>query len=384
MDRTGRFDLPLIMPSQAQKHVTHNEALTLLDGLVHLVIKSSGDFFPPLSAVTDDAFIVGSPASGAWFGHDGEIALNTDAGWRFSPAVRGMVALFSTEGELRIFESGLWHPAREYLGALLFNALGVNTEADLVNRLSVRSNAALFTAISAAIGGNGNIQVKLNKETLTDTASILFQDGFSGRAEIGLAGNDDFAIKVSPDGNVWHEALTISASNGAVSLPQDSVGNASLANMAQGRVKGRVSAGIGEPEDLTASQLTSLVEPFTSTQKGLAPASGGGNSTYLRSDGVWAVPAGGSSATVYQAQIDFGTEPVFSKMIILSHSSALPGQKVLMSPSADMLDPLSMDELEMDSLQAAAAIVSPDTIQILITAHPGPVSGLRNFNYMLS
>jgi Protein of unknown function (DUF2793) len=384
MDKTGRFDLPLIMPSQAQKHVTHNEALTLLDGLVHLVIKSSGDLVPPLSAVTDDAFVIGSPASGAWFGHDGEIAFNTDAGWRFASAVRGMLALFSTEVELRIFDGGLWHPAGEYLGALLFNALGINTGADSVNRLSVRSNAALFTAISAALGGNGSVQVKLNKETAADTASLVFQDGFSGRAEIGLVGNDDFAIKVSPDGTVWHQALTINASNGALSLPQDSVGNATLSNMEQGRIKGRTSAGTGDPEDLTPAQLTSLVEQFSSMQKGLAPASGGGSSTYLRADGVWAAPAGGGGASVFAAQIDFGSLPVFSKIISLTHSGAAPGQKVMISLSADLPVPLSMDELEMDSLNLAGAIISPDTIQILITACPGPVSGLRNLNYLLS
>jgi hypothetical protein len=56
----------------------------------------------------------------------------------------------------------------------------------------------------------------LNKAAPTDTASLLFQTGFSGRAEMGTSGSDDFAIKVSPDGNTFRTALSIDADNGAV------------------------------------------------------------------------------------------------------------------------------------------------------------------------
>ena len=40
MDQTPNLKLPYIMPSQAQKHVTHNEALRFLDAVVHLSVKS--------------------------------------------------------------------------------------------------------------------------------------------------------------------------------------------------------------------------------------------------------------------------------------------------------------------------------------------------------
>ena len=35
MDQTSRLALPYLLPNQAQKHVTHNEALRRLDALVH-------------------------------------------------------------------------------------------------------------------------------------------------------------------------------------------------------------------------------------------------------------------------------------------------------------------------------------------------------------
>jgi hypothetical protein len=71
------------------------------------------------------------------------------------------------------------------------------------------------------------------------------------------------------------------------------VTNAMLAQIATARIKGRVTAGTGNVEDLTGTQVTTLLDNFTSALKGLAPASGGGTTNFLRADGTWAAPAGG-------------------------------------------------------------------------------------------
>jgi hypothetical protein len=68
--------------------------------------------------------------------------------------------------------------------------------------------------------------------------------------------------------------------------------------MATNRFKGRTTAGSGDPEDLTGTQATVLLDVFTSALKGLAPASGGGTTNFLRADGTWAAPAGGGSGDV--------------------------------------------------------------------------------------
>ena len=91
--------------------------------------------------------------------------------------------------------------------------LGVNSTADTTNRLAVSSPASLFNH-----DGNGH-QVKINKNSGSDTASFLFQDGFSGRAEIGLTGDDDFHLKVSPDGSAWFDSIRIDRTTGKVSFP---------------------------------------------------------------------------------------------------------------------------------------------------------------------
>lgn len=291
METTGRFQLPMIMPSQAQKHVTHNEALTLIDGLIHLVIKTFSETVPPLSALIDDAFVVGASATGSWFGQDGNLAFNTDAGWRFAAPVEGLTALDLSANHMVIFDQGLWKPLAGFIDISTLPKLGINTSADNTNRLALRSNAALLTALEAGAGGTGDFRLTVNKEAAAKTGSLLFQTAWSGRAEIGLAGDDDLSIKVSPNGSAWTEALRIDKTSGTVALRANSVANASLADMPTARLKGRSTAGTGTPEDLTGTQATALLDTFTTAAKGLAPASGGGTANFLRADGNWTIPA---------------------------------------------------------------------------------------------
>jgi hypothetical protein len=386
MDTTGRLELPLIMPSQAQKHVTHNEALTLLDGIVHLVVTASGLLSPPVGAPVDAVYLTGSPANGAWFGEDNKLALNTDAGWRFATPVRGMTGLFISDNSVRVFDAGTWNSIGAYAGALNPNQLGVNTSADATNKLAVRSNAALFTALNTGDGGNGDVQIKLNKETAGDTASLLYQNGFSGRAEIGLAGDDNLSIKVSPNGSAWQTAIAIDQTTAQVTLADNSIGNAALADMPTARLKGRTSGGAGDPQDLTGAQATTLLDTFTSSAKGLAPASGGGTANFLRADGSWAAPVGGGGGggNLSQVMLDFGAVPVFAKTFTFAHAGAAIGQRVMMSAAGDMPGGLSADELEMDELTASARVISAGMMSVIAIANPGPVSGQRNFNYLIA
>ena len=53
-DTSSNLKLPFILPSQAQKHVTHNEALQILDALVQLTAISSSRSVPPASAQEAD------------------------------------------------------------------------------------------------------------------------------------------------------------------------------------------------------------------------------------------------------------------------------------------------------------------------------------------
>jgi microcystin-dependent protein len=61
----------------------------------------------------------------------------------------------------------------------------------------------------------------VNKETDGDTASLLFQSAWSGRAEIGLAGDTDFVVKVSADGSAWTEAIRVDKDTGLSAILYD-------------------------------------------------------------------------------------------------------------------------------------------------------------------
>jgi hypothetical protein len=88
-DTTTNLLQPYILAAQAQKHVTHNEALRLLDGLVHLSVLDRDLTAPPGSPADGDRYIVGSGATGEWAGWDLNVALFTDGAWLRLPPRAG-------------------------------------------------------------------------------------------------------------------------------------------------------------------------------------------------------------------------------------------------------------------------------------------------------
>lgn len=204
-----RLALPYIAPSQAQKHVTHNEALRQLDRVVQLVLSGQGTL-PPTAPLPGEIHSVTAGATGAWAGQDGKLAVAEDGAWVFIEPGEGWLATQPDNDLPLIHRSGVWSPVAWPTDNL--GPLGVNTTADTTNRLSVASDAVLFSH-----DGAGH-QLKVNKAAASDTASLLFQSNWSGRAEMGLAGGDDFTVKVSADGSAWTEALKVVAAGGEVQM----------------------------------------------------------------------------------------------------------------------------------------------------------------------
>jgi len=204
-DISPRLELPLLQPAQAQKHVTHNEALRILDIFVQLTVEAFDATDPPASPVEGPVFAVGAGGTGDWFGATGLLATYVDGAWQFHAPTAGWIAAHAATSEVRVFTGSVWSAVTGGGAASTQNlaGVGVNTTSDLTNRLSVVAPATL---LSHEGGGH---QVKINKAGVTDTASLLFQTGFSGRAEFGLAGDDDFSIKLSADGSAWQEALKL-------------------------------------------------------------------------------------------------------------------------------------------------------------------------------
>ena len=226
MTDTANLALPCIEGSQAQKHVTHNDALRILDTLVQLAVLDRDLTAPPGSPVDGQSWIVKTGATGAWAGHDNQIAAWQDGIWQFSAPRIGWLAYAVDESALLAWDGSAWVAAIDGIMPTALNnmtLLGVGTTADATNPLSAKLNNALFAARTVAEGGDGDLRYKLSKESVAKTLSFLFQDNFSGRAEIGLTGDDDFHFKVSPDGTAWYEGIRIDKSTGAVTFPNTTI-----------------------------------------------------------------------------------------------------------------------------------------------------------------
>jgi hypothetical protein len=220
MTSTPHLDLPLLAAAQAQKHVTHNEALASLDALVHLSVKERGRLVPPVSPAEGDRYLVGADAIGSFAGHDGAIALFDLGTWRFLAPRPGWRAYVEAEDAILVFDGSAWHDLGRYSRELAgVERLGVGTAADDLNRFAAKLNAVLFAALTAAEGGTGDLRFVLDKGEAGNVLSQLYQRGHQGRAETGLIGSDDFSIRVSPDGSAWRDALRVDHATGIVSFP---------------------------------------------------------------------------------------------------------------------------------------------------------------------
>jgi hypothetical protein len=210
-DTSPNLNLPLIAPSQAMKHVTHNEALVRLDAITQLSVEAFGATIPPATPQEGECYGIGAVAQNAWLGHDGEIGVFSNGGWLFVVPQPGWRAWDLQNAGLMVFTASQWLEIDLTLNNV--DGVGINASYDTVNRLTLASEASLFSH-----DGAGH-QLKINKATDGDTASLLFQSGFTGHAEIGLAGDNDLAFKVSNDGTNFVTGLNVRNTDGMVEVP---------------------------------------------------------------------------------------------------------------------------------------------------------------------
>lgn len=212
-DTSPLLSLPYIQAAQAQKHVTHNEAIELLDAVTQISLEALDAITPPASAAEGQAWSVGTGATGVWTSHAGKIAAWRGGGWLFVTPYVGWIAWDKTTATLNVWTNTGWAVQGAAPDFDNLSGVGINATSDSANKLAVASDATLLSH-----DGAGH-QLKINKAGVSDTASLLYQTNWSGRAEMGLTGNDDFNIKVSPNGSTFVDALRIDAATGAVALP---------------------------------------------------------------------------------------------------------------------------------------------------------------------
>jgi hypothetical protein len=211
-DTLPNLGLPLLQPAQAQKHVTHNEALRILDTVAQLSVLDRDRQAPPAAPALGDRHIVAAAATGAWIGRDYAVATWNEDNWQFDVPVEGWIGFDRDASEVVYFNGTEWLPFPSPSTLSGLTGLGIGAVPDTTNRLSVTAPAVLLNH-----EGAGH-QLKINKATTADTASLLYQTGFSGRAEMGLAGNNRFSVKTSANGSAWLQQLELNPSPAQVGI----------------------------------------------------------------------------------------------------------------------------------------------------------------------
>lgn len=220
MTDSPNIGLPLMEAAQAQKHVTHNEALILLDAILQVAVSNMSASSPPSAPSAGMRVIVGPSASGVFAGQSGKIAYFEQSVWRFFQPKTGWIVWSTPDAALFIYTGAAWTIITELFGSIQnLGMLGVGASASAANPLSVRAGNALFTSRYAADGGDGSLRFKLNKENTSASVSQLYQTDWSGRAETGLTGNDLWSVRRSNDGVTWTTPL-------AVDIAQVTIGGA--------------------------------------------------------------------------------------------------------------------------------------------------------------
>lgn len=218
MTLTPKLSLPYIMPAQAQKHVTHNEALAKLDVIVQLSVLSMNLMSPPEVRSNGDTFIVASNGQNEWLNKDAQIALWDDETWTFFTPLHGWLCWNQDNKAIYVFNNETWMVASNSTDNL--TQVGVNADSDETNRLTVKSDAVLLSHDDVS-PGNGDMRLVLNKASDENIAGIVFQNQYEGRAEITLGSEEDLSFRVSEDGSNWYDAMRIDSQNKNIVLPDE-------------------------------------------------------------------------------------------------------------------------------------------------------------------
>ncbi|NDW44268.1 DUF2793 domain-containing protein [Ruegeria sp. PrR005] len=198
-ETSPKLGLPYIQPAQAQKHVTHNEAIRELDTLVQLRITGFGTETAPGTPALGETHALGPVPGGVWAGQGGNLATWDGETWQFLTPQEGWLAWDIAASRLRSHAGANWvYP--DLTGDQLAR-LGIATAADDTNRLAVAADAVLLSHAGT------DHRLKVNKAAAGDTASLLFQSDWTGHAEMGLAGDTAFSLKVSADGGGWTQVM---------------------------------------------------------------------------------------------------------------------------------------------------------------------------------
>lgn len=195
-DTTTNLLLPFIQAAQAQKHITHNEALRLLDGLTQISVLDRNLATPPGISAEGARYIVDSGATGLWAGWDGDVAFHTGGAWLRLPARTGWVVWVQNEARVVVRIGSVWTP--------LDNAMGLLSQAASVEvAKGAMGSTTGMAVLEQTLSGLSGASVASNIE-IPDRSIVL---GVSTRVVTAVTGAASFDCGVAGETSKFGVAL---------------------------------------------------------------------------------------------------------------------------------------------------------------------------------
>ena len=196
-DTTTHLGLPYLMAAQAQKHVTHNEALRLLDAMVQLSVLDRTRTAPPASPADGDRHLVASGATGLWAGWDLNVAFHVDGAWIRLVPRPGWLVWVADEVTFLVWSGSSWASVGEPRDVpdsvfslvndadptrkAVFSLAGISTGQTRTYTLPNTSSELAFLAGTQTFSGN-----KTFSGTLTASGGTATIGTSTGTATYGL------------------------------------------------------------------------------------------------------------------------------------------------------------------------------------------------------
>lgn len=169
MSTTPNLAMAYLVASQAQKEVTHNDALNDLDGLAQLSVIDRTLATPPSSPSEGAAYIVAASPTGAWSGYANYVALYF-SGWKFKAPQTGWRAFDRNADKVVYYTGSAWKTLNApcWDGTATWNPGAIASGSGLTS--------SVFTVSGAALGDFARVAAPYSLQGVLATAYVSAAD----------------------------------------------------------------------------------------------------------------------------------------------------------------------------------------------------------------